>query len=191
MSVSRGDHAGFFVNNRYEWSVTDYALQALGAVSVPRGSDTAPKEVQFIYHHSDSSVLILENLDQLTELRDVFLPEDWAGCRRILVVDRPDRDADPPAEFADRTHFFEDLFARGAELVKKDPELLEQLSAAVQPGDLLTIETGHPWTSDFGIWLRGQPKSMRLDLEAAMDSYLSSHGPHNWAFDERMKAQEL
>ena len=36
LGISRGNHVGFFVNNRYEWSVTDYALQALGAVSVPR-----------------------------------------------------------------------------------------------------------------------------------------------------------
>ena len=67
--------------------------------------------------------------------------------------------------------------------------LLEAASPLVKL-DLLTIETGHPWTSDFGIWLRGQPKSMRVDLELAMDSYLSSHGPDNWAFDERLMAQK-
>ncbi len=72
LGIARGDHVGFFVNNRYEWSVTDYALQAMGAVSVPRGSDSSPKEVQFLYQHSDSSFLILENLEQFTDLQDSF-----------------------------------------------------------------------------------------------------------------------
>lgn len=67
--------------------------------------------------------------------------------------------------------------------------LLEAASPLVKL-DLLTIETGHPWTSDFGIWLRGQPKSMRKDLEVAMNIYLYSHGPHNWAFDERLMAEK-
>ena len=43
--IAKGDHVGFFVNNRFEWIVTDFALMAVGAVSVPRGSDTTPKEV--------------------------------------------------------------------------------------------------------------------------------------------------
>ena len=58
LGISKGDHVGFFVNNRYEWIATDFALMALGAVSVPRGSDTAPAEVQFIYRHSDQRLLL-------------------------------------------------------------------------------------------------------------------------------------
>ena len=149
LGIGRGDHAGFFVNNRYEWSVTDYALQALGAVSVPRGSDTPPKEVQFIYHHSDSSILILENLAQLSELQEFLLPEDREGCRRILIVDPPKPGEETAREFADRTHFYDDLFVRGADLLKEDPKQLENLAARVNPGDLLTIvytsgTTGNP-----------------------------------------------
>lgn len=50
--------------------------------------------------------------------------------------------------------------------------------------DLYTLETGHPWSSDFGIWMRGRPKSMQKDLRLAIDTYLEAHGPGNWAFDE-------
>ncbi len=82
--ITRGDHIGFFVNNRYEWSVTDYALQALGAVSVPRGSDTTAREVQFIYSPSDSVILILENTQQLIDLQTDFAAADWEKCRKIL-----------------------------------------------------------------------------------------------------------
>ncbi|MCB9159990.1 MAG: metallophosphoesterase family protein [Caldilineaceae bacterium] len=55
--------------------------------------------------------------------------------------------------------------------------------------DLRTVQTGHPWTSDFGVWMRSQPKSMRADMSHAVDVYLRTHGPGNWAFDEQRLAR--
>ena len=55
--------------------------------------------------------------------------------------------------------------------------------------DLRTVQTGHPWTSDFGVWMRFQPKSMRADMSHAVDVYLRTHGPGNWAFDEQRLAR--
>ena len=85
--IKKKDHVGFFMNNRVEWIASDMAMIALGAVSVPRGSDTTPKEVQFIFNHSDSSHLILENLTQLDDLLPVFSDEDWQKCSRIFIAD--------------------------------------------------------------------------------------------------------
>ena len=75
--VGADSHVGFFVNNRYEWVLTDFALQALKAVSVPRGSDTPPAELQFILNHSDSTFLIVENKYYYTFTQSIsvrFLP---------------------------------------------------------------------------------------------------------------------
>ncbi len=147
LGIARGNHVGFFVNNRYEWSVTDYALQALGAVSVPRGSDTLAREVQFIFHHSDSVILILETVSQLIDLRSVFTDEDWSRCRSILIVEKSDEVL--PEETSGKTVFFEDLFLQGRELLKETPDLIEQLIKEVNNNDLLTIvytsgTTGNP-----------------------------------------------
>ena len=56
--------------------------------------------------------------------------------------------------------------------------------------DLLTVQTGYPWSSDFGIWMRTQPRTMRADMGNAIQTYLAQHGPGNWAFDERKRAAE-
>ena len=86
--IGRDNHVGFFVNNRFEWIATDFALMALGAVSVPRGSDTMPKELKFIYEHSDSVFLIIEKVKQLEELEGHFTEENWKSCLKIFIMDR-------------------------------------------------------------------------------------------------------
>ena len=58
--IRRGDKVFLLSDNRYAWIVTDMALQALGAVSVPRGCDTPPSEIEFIVNHSGAEFLILE-----------------------------------------------------------------------------------------------------------------------------------
>ena len=87
--VKRGDHVGFFVNNRYEWIGTDFALMALGAVSIPRGSDTTAKEVAFIFRHSASTFLIVEHARQLPELEGSCDAPDWESCQGICAVATP------------------------------------------------------------------------------------------------------
>ena len=63
--VGEGEHVAFFCNNRHEWSVVDYALMAVGAVSVPRAADTPAKEAQFICRHAEATALVVESLADL------------------------------------------------------------------------------------------------------------------------------
>src|SRR5512137_1547600 len=60
--VSAGQHVAFFSNNRHEWSVIDFALMAIGAVSVPRAADTPAKEAQFICEHAEATAMIVERV---------------------------------------------------------------------------------------------------------------------------------
>lgn len=59
--MKKGDKVMFLCDNRYEWIVTDMALVSLGAISIPRGSDTPTQELQFILEHSGADFLILES----------------------------------------------------------------------------------------------------------------------------------
>jgi long-chain acyl-CoA synthetase len=146
--VRKGDHVGFFVNNRYEWIATDFALMAIGAVSVPRGSDTPPKETAFIFRHSDSCHVILETASQLDALSGVLAEEDWARCSSIFIVEGASPESIPEPLRA-RTVFYAELQARGAVESDRDPGLVERLMADIHESDLLTIvytsgTTGNP-----------------------------------------------
>jgi len=146
--VEKGAHVAFFVNNRFEWIATDFALMILGAVSVPRGSDTTPKEAAFIFGHSDSEMLILENRAQLEALDGVFTAEDWERCRRIFIVDG-DGEGSIPRGQEDKITTYSDLETLGGQRLDGDPGLVERKSALILESDLLTIvytsgTTGNP-----------------------------------------------
>ena len=47
---------------------------------------------------------------------------------------------------------------------------------------LLNAESGQPYSSDFGVWLRSQPEELRGDMEKAVPLYLAMHKPGAWAF---------
>ncbi len=59
--VKKGSKVMFLCDNRYDWMVTDMALVSLGAISIPRGSDTPTEELQFIMQDSNVTFLIVEN----------------------------------------------------------------------------------------------------------------------------------
>ena len=59
--------------------------------------------------------------------------------------------------------------------------LLES-SGAIAALNLRTIKDGQPWASDYQQWVRNQPHAVRSDPENAVEMYLKSHGPSQWAF---------
>jgi long-chain acyl-CoA synthetase len=59
--IKKGTKVLFLSDNRYEWIVTDMALVSIGAISIPRGSDTPELELEFIIKHSECEYAILEN----------------------------------------------------------------------------------------------------------------------------------
>lgn len=59
--ITKNSKVMFVCDNRYEWIVTDFAILSLGAISIPRGSDTPTSELEYIMRHSKCEFLIMEN----------------------------------------------------------------------------------------------------------------------------------
>ncbi len=146
--LTSGEKVGFFVNNRYEWSVIDFALTAVGAISVPRGSDTSPEEVQFIFQHSDSSVLMVEQLSQLHALIDHFTKENWKACRQIVIIEEAPLD-DVPSTVKKKIAYYSEVIEKGREQLQANPEWFHSLTDKIELDDVMTIvytsgTTGNP-----------------------------------------------
>lgn len=82
--IGVGTKVLFFSDNRYEWIVTDLALISLGAVSVPRGSDTPKSEFEYILKHSDSEFAIFETEDLYKEFEDIFKREK---VKNVFIIE--------------------------------------------------------------------------------------------------------
>lgn len=70
--IKKGSKVMFLCDNRYEWMVTDLALVSLGAISIPRGSDTPTDELEFIMQHGEATFLIAQSEALYTDHKEMI-----------------------------------------------------------------------------------------------------------------------
>ncbi len=146
--VERGDHVGIISDNRKEWIIANLGILGLGAADVPRGSDTMPEEVGYILRHSDCTVVLAENADQLRKI--LSHKKQLPNLKTVIVID----DAFKPGTFKDPTFRvkllrFADIMERGKKLLTKDPDAWQREMRKGKPSDLATLiytsgTTGEP-----------------------------------------------
>lgn len=49
---------------------------------------------------------------------------------------------------------------------------------------LAAVETGEPWVSDFGYWIKYQPLELQHDIGHAVEVYSQQYGPGHWYFGQ-------
>lgn len=136
MGIRNGSVA-LFADNRFEWALTDQALLHLGCPSVPRGSDTSPKEQRFIYQHSDARWLIVEDVKYLAPLAAEFLPEDRLP-EAIYVMDTPESLDGVPESWRPLVKTYDQV--RLAATTSETPEAaLARLNAARVASEVVSI----------------------------------------------------
>ena len=82
--VKKSDKVMFISDNRYEWIVTDLALISLGAISVPRGTDTPTQELEYIMTHSNCKFLVIENPQSYLQHKDML---DTLSLSSVFIID--------------------------------------------------------------------------------------------------------
>lgn len=129
LGVRRSDRVGVIAENRCDWLLVDLALASVGAVSVPRGVDTTPKELQFLLRHSGCSLAFADD-DRVA--RDLLaLRGDLPALRGVVVMQDRTEVAGAQA--------LGDLLRAGAAALTTRAGELAAARAAVAPDDLLTI----------------------------------------------------
>ena len=144
--VRKGDKVFLLSDNRYSWIVTDLALQALGAVSVPRGCDTPASEIEFIVTHSESEFIILET-DKIYAENQALIKK--LKPRGVFIISGTEKHS-----WFDKAVSYTDLL-EDRTIEPRDVEWFKGLADEVKPEDLLTII----YTSG----TTGTPKGVMLD----------------------------
>ena len=133
LGVRRGELVALVCDNRPEWMVCSLAIHFLGAVDVPRASDTPAEILEEILRHAEPAVVILEDPAQLP-LVGAALP----GLRAAVVIDGPGaRPAPLPA--ACRVDTLAELMALGETVWPAEGAEVRRRRDEVRPDDLATV----------------------------------------------------
>ena len=81
IGVRKGDKVSVLLSNRPEWSISEYAIDKIGAVVVPINTRFKPDEMKYVLGHSDSTTLIM---------MDRFLEIDYVGMLREICPELSD-----------------------------------------------------------------------------------------------------
>lgn len=151
LGILRGDHLGIISDNRPEWLLADQAVLGLGAVTVPRGSDSTKEEISFILQHGDCRAAFVEDLAQMTKVLDT-LPQDSA--LKFLVLMNEAGSEGKLTGLKLPVWKFSDVLVRGRDFLAKDTGFFTRELEKGTSEDLATVI----YTSG----TTGQPKGVML-----------------------------
>ncbi|HEX8686405.1 MAG TPA: AMP-binding protein, partial [Pyrinomonadaceae bacterium] len=138
LGLRPGERAGILSESSPEWVVADLGCQHAGVVNVPVYPTLAPQQVCYIMEDSGSRLLFAQDAATLGRVREAV--GDCPALAHAVVMQGD-------AEGGALT--LAGLEARGEELERERPGLLEEISGAVSAEDLATIiytsgTTGEP-----------------------------------------------
>ncbi|MBO0725278.1 MAG: long-chain fatty acid--CoA ligase [Blastocatellia bacterium] len=161
LGVRAGDRVALLAESSPEWSITDYAILANGAINVPIYPTQAVDQVGYILRNSGARILFISNAKQLRRIQPALDSLKSKERPRLIMFEAPkeekkDRDLTVLGE----------LEKAGREESSMNPRLYERLSAESQPDDLATII----YTSG----TTGEPKGVMLTHHNLVSNALNS-----------------
>jgi long-chain acyl-CoA synthetase len=128
LGVGAGDKVVLLAENGPWWTMTDYAVLSLGAITVPIYTSLVPEQIKYIINDSDAKVVIVS---------DRNLWEKMAAVKKDLtkVVHFASFETEP----AENVLAFERIKARGQDIRASSPGLFEAAARSVGPEDTASI----------------------------------------------------
>ena len=127
--IHRGDRIAILSENRPEWSIADFAILLLGAVTVPVYATLTPEQTAFTLRDSGATVVFVSTEHQLRKVQTIL---SQTQIEKIVVMDR----LQIPGELAVKCELMDRLMTQGP--VTLDPKT-EAAARSIQPDDLATI----------------------------------------------------
>ncbi len=139
--VRQGSRVMLLSDNRYAWIVTDLALMSLGAVSVPRGSETPTQELEYILNHARCTFIVVETETLLARHQEML--SSHKEVKTVFIIEGSDKHT-----LFSRIYAYNDILKERT-LSDDDFHRFDQMVAAITQKDLVTIiftsgTTGNP-----------------------------------------------
>ena len=172
LGVKPGDRVALLAESSPDWSITDYAILANGAVNVPIYPTQAVDQVEFILRNSEARILFLSNAKQFKRIQAALKSLEKSGGKAAPQLFLFEVGSEPLANVTPLA----ELEARGAEIRKQQPDLFDVLRKIAQPDDLATII----YTSG----TTGEPKGVMLSHRNLVSNMLAAGSVFNLKPDD-------
>lgn len=160
LGVQKGDKIAIISNNRPEWNFVDFAIQKIGAVSVPMYPTITAEDYRYILDHSEAKMVFAGNQEIYEKLLKAIEGSEILSLEKIFTFD----------QLPNAQHWRTLLKKASSERLKE----LSQIQNAIQPNDLFTIiytsgTTGKPK----GVML--SHKNVVSNVKSAISSLVLTH----------------
>jgi long-chain acyl-CoA synthetase len=127
--VRKGDRVAILSENRPEWSIADFAVLLLGAVTVPVYATLTPEQTAYTLRDSGASVIFVSTEPQLCKIQTILLQTQ---IQKMIVMDH----VQIPGDLAANCVLMNRFMTEGP--INLDPQT-ESFAHSIQPDDLATI----------------------------------------------------
>jgi long-chain acyl-CoA synthetase len=140
LGVDSEDRVAILANTRLEWVLADFGIMCAGGATTTVYPTTEPEDATFIIGDSGSKVLIAEDPAQAEKIAAAPPP---ALTHVVLIDGKASPTANPPQLT------LAELEARGAQVLAREPDLIDMIVAGITPEHLATLiytsgTTGRP-----------------------------------------------
>lgn len=164
LGLRKGDRAAILAANSPEWTLADAGCQFAGVVDVPIYTTLAGPSVRYILEDSDAKVLFIQ--DGATLERVCGEVDSCRSIEKIVLFSGTVPD-DP------RVMSLRELELLGEQAGNENPDLAEELRAAVDAGDIATLI----YTSG----TTGEPKGVMLTHANLVSNVISASEPYSFS----------
>ena len=140
LGLRKGDRAAILSANSPEWTLADAGCQFTGVLDVPIYTTLAPASIKYIIDDSQTRVFFIENREMYERIAGEIA--ECTSIEKFVFFDAAGVDLSNAMSLVE----LEEL---GVKLRESQPELLDSLSAGIDPGDVATLiytsgTTGEP-----------------------------------------------
>ena len=141
------EKVSLFSQTRKEWHLLDMAVMNARAVLIPIYPSYLGHEVDYIFNHSDSTIMIVEDNKQFEKV----LPEldKWKNLKLLISIDELPNDSVKKIRNAIKYHTYKEILDLGAEEFRNSPDAFDTMIANQRAEDVASIiytsgTTGEP-----------------------------------------------
>jgi long-chain acyl-CoA synthetase len=127
--IHKGDRVAILSENRPEWSIADFAILLLGAITVPVYATLTPEQTAYALRDSGSSVIFVSTEHQLRKVQTIL---SLTQIQKIVVMDH----LQIPSDLAASSILMDQFMTQGP--LTLDPQT-EAFARSIQPDDVATI----------------------------------------------------